>query len=1056
MPCIDGVAHWRDFRPLPQAACDELGLPARGGDEMWIVALRPFIEGTSLADCPEQAARSWAQWSLQLAYSLRGLVAQKCPSSELDADDIVIGKQGRPWIVASPLAPAAGRESAELHKGQDVLQLAELMCWMVSGAAVDTPIDEVPDRLPSEIASLVERTMSQPAELRPKIQNYIDSLQDVVGPSNPPFLSLPPSLYRGLERRVVEAVADGSEPLFLVGDAATGKSFALQRIAARLRLAGQRALLCSTGEPLRSREFGARPGASHSCWDGIRRLIHRLSGDFDPPSLEDVTGDHRFVLSCWTERVQKALPPGETIVLWDDFDAIGPDVRAFFEHFMAEISNHSQKSLRLVATLEEGDDWDGPATRIPVTGPEPKAWDGWRARTRFTEVRQIPVERWRSLVTEVGSRPVALFEAISEAIDAAERPPFAMPRSAARTTPDVSVLFASDWRGHLDRLFASGAYLEVADTSRRLYEVLSRSGREERIDILRMWTEATLRCGANTECRDALHRGLQESAEPTGSGADALLLRARLDWESGHFQNALSVLDQTGELDDAREIEIKRWRAQILVSSGQFETALRLAEAGLQQCHATGDASTNARPHLTSVALGARAMTGDATAIDALKRFIASSEAKKLDPRLRARCHVYRAVGSTRRQEFEDATDAYIRALEEVEGAGFFARLPTRLLDLGTSYRRRGCLGLAHQYYRRGRRLSHEGTSPATRALLQVHEAEIDVVFRRFDRAEPNIEGAHRLVEAHDLQPIKARCARLAGDIACANGEPERALELYGALLAESQIGSDRRARLCFGSAEACLQATRLDRAAYFLDEGRRLIEQDELIELEPHHGILRARLQFAVDDPLAQMTGLERFRRHLLEASEAGDHLLVLKEAPHLFHGLVDDGNTAEAHEIAGVFEKAKQAVATGLNQSLRATLFAQLPALELPLDSRNDAVQKPRNPELTRVEQLRQQRDRLRKEVEDLRRQIADRDEALHKLRKRLAGLEEKQPSISHNASSDNGNSRRGRRPKASRADVVEALQRFNGDYAAVANFLGVSERTVYRYIRRYDIER
>lgn len=47
-----------------------------------------------------------------------------------------------------------------------------------------------------------------------------------------------------------------------------------------------------------------------------------------------------------------------------------------------------------------------------------------------------------------------------------------------------------------------------------------------------------------------------------------------------------------------------------------------------------------------------------------------------------------------------------------------------------------------------------------------------------------------------------------------------------------------------------------------------------------------------------------------------------------------------------------------------------------------------------------------------------------------------------------------KQGRRPKATRAEVVEALRRSNDDRTHAAEELGVSERTLYRYLRKWNL--
>ena len=1035
MPRVNGVAHWHDFRFLDAQDCEALDLAMAGA----VVAMRPFLDGVELSAVPERAAEMWHHWALRLAFSLRGLAAQKCPHGNLRRRHVIITDGNHPWIVGLPLVSDDTAGGAPHAEGRDAAQLAELICWMASAGESNAPVQAIPEGLPQQVASLVERALSQPAEQRPAMGDFITALKGAVADVQPPFLALPPSLYRGLERRVVDRIAGGEQVVFLKGEAATGKSYALERIASRLRLNGRRVVCCSTGSPRMSDEPVLRASAPNSPWDGLRRCIAALATDSESPALrfsttDDVTGDHRYVLERWTQRLKQVLPSGNTIVLWDDFDALGPDVQAFWRYFMSSLSGDRTRSIQLVATVESDDGWQDCAISIPVAGPADTAWDGWRARTRFAEVREIPAMRWKTLVAEKGTKPVALLEAISRAIDADERPQFAMPRFLKPSSPDVSVLFASDWKRYLEGLFASGAYLELAETCRRLYSVLSRSGRAERVGILEIWTEAIIRYGVEGSRLDALDAALCQTAQPVGVGADALLLRARLLWERDQYQQALDVLDELGDVEAHRASERRRWRAQILLSLGQFESAQAVAEAGIAELDEGMD---EARAHLESVALGAKAMNRDSEVIADLRRFAVSSDATYLQPRLRADCHVYRAVAATRLEKFADATDAYLRAVEEMETAGFYARLPTYLLDLGTSYRRQGCLGIAHEYYAWGSRLINDATPPATGALLLVHEANIDVVLRRFEYAAPKIERALALVHEHNLAPVRPYCARLAGAVACAENDPDRALRIYDEVARESPISPRQRVQLLLASAGAALQNRQLRSVSQCLDEGRRLIEHQNIDDLRLHYGILRARAQLADNDRLAKMTGVERFRRHLLEAAQADDHALVLRQGYHLWSWLKEDQDVAASREIAQVYRNAVQAVSVGLSKARRDELLAHLPELGDGDEDNNHQLSS------------------LRKANEALKRQLAQRDVEREEMARRVATLEAKLQAATSGSSPNKAPSRRGRRPKARRDDVVEALQRFDGDFAGVAEALGVSERTVYRYIRRYDLQ-
>lgn len=1080
---VDGIAHWTDFYPLD----DQQRQMLRLDDGSWFLALRPFVDGEVLADVPTKAATRWAFWARKIALSLRGLHAQKWVHADLRPAQVVIDGDDIPRLVGlSPVRPraaavadadAAPFRAPELWDEQqpapasDVYALAILICWMASGG--DHPIEHrgptdwerahrneeptVPHTVTPEVAAAVKRSLSKRPELRPQIQVLVDELMALDDTASPPFFALPPSLYRGLEKNVIRQLDAGARAVVLEGAPGTGKSFALERLLNRLHLAGRRVIHCSPGavrgpEPGQMRKVPSGPAP----WGVIRRLLEALGGDEN--AVQTVTGDFLYVFETWTKRLQEVLPPGETILLWDDLDASGPDVRAFWDHALDalwESADETGKTLRLVAVTDAEQTWDGAGQRVDVTGPDESAWSGWRVRTRLAGVRDIDDERWQKLVAEHGRQPVHLFAAIHDELGVETTPPFATPRAPSYATPDVSVIFAGDWRRHLDTLMNRGAYLQAIDTCRRLYEVLARSGRAERVDILAVWLEALARTGYQPVEVVALERALTETGEPTGPGADALLLQGRLYCELGWYSEALSALDALGAVGEGREVELLRWHAQILVSSGQLDSARQIAAQGLTLIEESTAGYGPARRHLMVVERGARAMNGDREAMDALQRLAAAFQEHVVDPRLRARCHVYRAVGRTRCGDLEQATDAYLRALEEIETAGQYGQLPPYLLDVGTAYRRQGHLGIAREYYARGRRHAHEGTRHSTRALLVVHEAHIDIALGRFERARKLVERAAELADTHGLGPVRAMCRLLAGDIERRRGHFDQALQIYESALDEPAMGHGQRARLLLRCAEAALGGDDEAAGSDFVDRARRLIEEYGLDDLEHHHGVVRARCEWSETTSVEAMTGVERFRRHLLAAADADDHKLVLEQSRHLWNWARQQDQRGLMVEVSKAFHRARDTVAIGLSPPVKTPFLEHLPPIPTP-----DRIDEERvdDEAARKLAKLQREHDALSEQNATLERRLAERESTIETLQRKIEKLEEKLAAgeTPQPASDSEPPSRRGRRPKATRDDVVEAMERFERDYDKIADHLGVSKRTVYRYVKKFGLQR
>lgn len=1008
LPYVPGVSTWRRFRPLSSE--EQRTLELGGGS--WLVALRPEVQGTRLSVLSEQAKEHWLEWGVRIATSIRALHAQGYVHGALGAEKIIIDAQQRPWLVDLPLFPGGSDvlDAESPTPATDVYALAKLISWMASGGESVLMADEVGTR---RLRGAVKRSLSENPRLRPPVQDLIDGLKDSGAEMAPPFVALPPSLYRKLERAVLGELDEGQQSILLTGDEGTGRSFALERVFTRCQLSGRRSVYWSEAALRGPKLLGRREVSSNSePWEPLRQLIAALDEDGNS-DLPTVTGDRLHVFATWTDRLRQALPEGDTLLLWDDFDVAAPDIRAFWAHWFktqgSDVDESSSESrLSLLATTSPKDSWSGAGHRIPLSGPDLATWTGWRVRTLLAEVREIPSARWEELVQTHGTRPVHLFEAINSELGTEKPSGFASRRPPLRTTPDVSVIFARDWRRHVEKLLEVGAYTQLVGTCRQLYEVLKRSGPTERIDILEVWMEGVMRIGWDPSEVAALEAALQSPTE------DVLL--ARLYFELGRYSQGLAALDDGPPGGVEIDSERARWRAQNLLSSGRIEEARRVAKKGLERLtRREGQLFC----HLSMIYFAAGAMLGDDKALGALRDLGPSLSHQDVPPQLRWRTQEWRAVGLMRRGEFELAAEASVRALEEVESAGFLGEMPRYLLHVGRIYHRQGRLGLAREYLARGSRLAGEATDSSTRALLLANEADIEFTLGRFEESRLLVERALAISEELDSTVISVRCRSLAGDIAVAEQRAEEALPIYESAFDDETIGAHQRARLLLGSAEAFLQLERCDEVRGRIEEARRSIEAGRLADLESLHGILRARHQWVDGKTPGTMASIELFRRHLLRAAEAGNHRLVFRQSPFLWEKLKREELPGLLEEVREVVNRSKEAVASGLTRHLRKDFFSRWPSLKEKVGG-----------------------DRLSEMILELDSLEELSAEAIEKLNKLLSRRE-------------SGGGRRGRKPKARREDVVEALRRFDDDHGRTAEFLGVSERTLYRYLNRYAIE-
>ena len=1067
---VDGVACWTDLFALDDGHREALKLP----QGRWILAVRPALDGELLEATDRLADRALVRGH-QLARALRGLHAQRGIHGAISPTTVLIDGDDRPWLIDLPWRPYDDSECAEvgdpalrapeLWEGElpsmesDVYALASLICWMLTDGlryplASSTPSEwkthhregapRIPATIDDELAGMLQQCLSKRRELRPNLQALLDALEGRIAPVERPFLTVPASLYRGLEKQVLEALDDGARAVALRGETGTGRTFTLRRLRGQLGLTGRRVLHYEAGT-IRSGLSLQRVGGRQEPWSVLRGIAEALADGQQTDDDQPRYGDIFALIDGWIDHLKRCLPSDETVLLWDDFDHAGADLRHFFHR-----AAHELPTLKLVISTGPNDEWSVPGLdAIEVTGPSSGAWNSWRMRTRLADVRELPVSRWNELVDEFGGRPVALFDALHEDLGVTRRPDFAARRGGAGTGIDVAALFAGDWRRHLQQLARQGAHLQLVETCRRLHTVLLRSGPQARIQLLEIWSQALADTGHAPQEVVALERALAENADARGVGADAALLQARLYCELGWPAQALEVLDDLETLDDEQLLEARRWRTDALLASGRLDEAQQSAQKALNTVGDGPLAASSARPHLKVLALGAQAIRGSDEATSDLLSLAATLEGESVDPRLIARCHSFRAVGFTGHRRLEEATDAYLRALEILESHGHHSRLSPLLLEIGAAYKRRGHLGIARAYYARAQRFEHRGTRPTTCALARVHQAAAEVIFGRFDHARRLLHNAQAIAADEGLTPVLALCQLIAGDLALEEGAPQDALTLYEEALRARAVAPRHRALLHLRSATAHLLAGRPRAAGAPLEEARRLLELVALADLRPLEAILRARSRWHDDNEAARLTALERSLRNLLQAHRDGSTAMVMRQSPLIYRALERAGQTEQMSEVARVFRDARERMMLGLDDADRRVFLERLPDLNAPPTAPANQSRRQRVPPelMNRLRALEEELAKRQQELLSARKKLQKLQEHHHRLESHLQHSPPAQKSTKE--------PRRGRRPKATREDVVEALSRFGDDIDDVAEHLGVSKRTVYRYLSKFGLQ-
>ena len=934
---VDGVKPWQDFDWLDARMRARFDLP----DARWLLAVREFTPGVALADCEIDDPTDVAT---RLALRIRDLHECGVPHGDLQPGNVVLhGSQV--WLIdlaptltrpgdAGHVAGSAPLMAPELWEGAspsaaaDVYALSCLIGWLHSGtfphdgnslaefAQVHRAGTFALPAMPASLDGVVRRGLSfDPAE-RPAVQAFVDALRAEGGTSQTPALvarRLPTVDFAAL----VDALDRPGARVRLAGSAHSGRTFAARDAQAALAGRGRRVVF------LRTKDLDASDP-----WAAVRAILGLLATGLEEAELPTLgAGDRAWAFDRLTQAVCGQLTRSTTIV-WDDFSHVGPDTRAWFDHFVATVNEHGIDVSTLVCT--ETDDSAGGVT-VELGCPSVEDWDGWRAETLRAEVRAVSAARWENLVLAHGTRVGELLRALDAELGLQRAT-----RSRQMRAIDTGALqsLRAGWRERVARLSQQCAFSEVARTCATLYTSLSARNTldtDTAHDLLIAWTDAVVNGGpgGDDSIAEDLRTALREHIQTQPQVA---VLMARVCNALGLHAEGLHALDEVDGVPDSElGAEMGGWRAQLHLSLGQFDQALTAARAGL-----AFNPSGAARTHLNVMAAAPLALRGDPDGLERLAEIAPAVESDDAAPAiLRARLHAYRAIGLTRTGALDAATDAYLRALEHIEAAGLAAELPTYLLNVGTAYHRQGRLGLAREYYVRGIRSSQSSTRASTRALLHANQANVDVALGRFGEARESVARALALAQQHDLRSIEAMCRSVAADVYLASGDAQAAATAYESILDDDDrlgLKPNQRTEVLLALAEAALHSGLKTSAVGHLDAARRNIETAGLADLEDHHGILRARLRWIEGGTVGVMGGVELFRRHLLAAAKAGNHRLVLRQAPHLLRVLTKEGLTDLEREVAETVDTARNAVAMGLGRELRREFFANLPESRRP----------------------------------------------------------------------------------------------------------------------------
>jgi transcriptional regulator with GAF, ATPase, and Fis domain len=985
---VSGVPPWRKFGYLQEFERRELGL----SEGHWLVAVRDWVDGVTLADSQGDhakaiSARDWKDLALSVAYGLRELHEHGYAHGDLQPANVIIDDDGKLWLIDVPVVSTTSQdrghvagsaplmaperwEGAAASAESDVYALGALVCWLAAGWPLEAQNlsqwaqahrhrrAEIPGAIEGRLAGVVSRMLAKKRELRPPLQSLIDALVDAGASASLPAVRPMPDAIAATAASALEALGGGVSAVVVVDrDRELFASPVLHQIARRLELAGADVLEVK-GARIAS-TFEISDQAAGDPWELAYALVEAVSRD---PSVrerlqrEAGRGDQLHTFETFADALIEALPDEGLTVVWERFAAAGPDVRKWWA-FVLEHAKHSRRRGRLACVLGSRPPQSADDVAVFTPAEEGAAWGRWRASTLRTEVRDIAGGHWKQLVERARGRPDRLVQLINERVGAE----FVSEDVAIRDSGMLRApMSAERWRERYDALVGRGAFSQAAQCCQEIYARRDALDEETMRQLLDAWTDVVLRGVASPEHARKLEEVLvSELNSETGRvelAPVAALAFARLAHSSGRHGEGLEHLEALELHEPSAElVQCRLWQAQLNLSSGKLEQARDLAKEGLEVADSLdGETLVSERVHLELIVHGAGAIFGERDDIEALEALVLRMEDSEVEPVLRARCHAYRALGLTRHDRLDEATDAYRRALELIEAAGLDAELPIYLLNVGTAYHRQGRLGIAREYYARGVRLAQPTTRASTRALLYANQANIEQALGRLGEARASLDQAWEVASEHELGSVLVLCYSMQGEIYLADGELESALESYQAPLEDESlpVSSFSRAELLLHSSEACLLIEDLSHSQQLLDEARTLIEHDELTGLEGYHGMLWARLQWEEGSSVGVMAGIELFRRSLMQTAEAGNHKLVLRQSPSLWALLEQEGLQELKEEVFEIVAKSRNAIAMGLTRELREDFFSQLPAFSLDVadapesDARSRSVRRASKP--------------------------------------------------------------------------------------------------------------
>jgi transcriptional regulator with GAF, ATPase, and Fis domain len=971
LPGREGSPRWDWFYALDEPARAHLGLK----EGAWFLSARAWIPGKPLADEATELLRErWREIALAIALHVRDLHDDQLVHGDLQPHNVLVTPEDEISLIDFPLldmrqserghvlgsAPCMAPElwnGASPSHAADMYALGCLICWMVSGAYPLTgdnltqwamahceEAPKIPASLKGKLGGIVRRMLGKDPNTRPPIQELLDALAvDNDSANETPLFFDDPSMRARVEEIVRSWDPQDGRFLLLKGIRGAGKTETLRQVCARLELRGE-APIAIFEQALDKRAvafFSPAPAPAHEGpWSVVLDLISRLGAA--PPTLGQ--GDQLHTFELLTRALLGAVSAQSTgiTLLWDDLDLASPDVRAWLSHAL-QAARREQLPLSLIATTRRDRTLNLSAHHIDeqiLAQPDPRQWQRWRARSLRAQLRDIGLARWESLLARYGHSIGEMLRALEEELGIRHNP-------HATTSTDLEPASLEE----IKTLMAQGACQEALIQCELRDAVLEDT---PSIEAFELWLDATLRAGADATSHDLLASALASASAQhelnTDERVEIALLRARLEHGRGLHRQGLAFLSDdalalTADKPSRSQLtKLALWRAQLTLSSGDYEGAIEHAERGLDELGVSGRASdedkgvalTSDIAHLSIIKHGARALRGDMKSVTALQKLLPVLESEEIPAMLRARANAYIAIGLKYNAEREASTDAYLRALEHIERAGLDAELPLYLLNVGTAYHSQGKLGLAREYYARGMRIAQETTRPTTRLLLSSNSAAIDVLLGRFDEASALLERALELARAHDLKSHELMTRSYQASLAAMRGEHEEAISLLEKCFAMGGAPPPAaHVDLLLTMSEAHLSLDDLATASTQLDEARTLIDTHALAALEDHHDILEAMLGWREGGSLEVMTGIEKFRKALHHALESTNYSLVLKYSPVLFERVQQESLDELVDEVTSLNQQARNAVASGLGKELREDFFANYPDLSALVSS-------------------------------------------------------------------------------------------------------------------------